>query len=136
MNLNLNPYIENNFWPNKEVCVINNISIGATSLNMTTSYTNKIDFMPYHINEIRRENRIFKITKKIECKIYIEQSLFIVEYSPLNILAYDSTREKAIQNFHEEFSFLWDTYAKEEDKNLTYGAKKIKNKLLSLVKKS
>ena len=136
MSLNLNPYNENNFWPYEEVCVINSISTGATSLNLTTSYTNKIDFMPYHINEIRWENRIFKITKKIECKIYIEQSLFIVEYSPLNILAYDSTREKAIQNFHEEFSFLWDTYAKEEDKNLTSGAKKIKNKLLSLVKKS
>jgi len=93
------------------------------------------DLRPYRTSEIEWQNRKFIFSHEIACDVRKEDSIVIIEYEPLNIRAYSFSREEAIKDFCEEFSFIWDNYAKEDDKNLTPDAISLKKALLSLVKK-
>lgn len=93
------------------------------------------DLRPYRTSEIEWQNRKFILSHEIACDVRKEGSIVVTEYEPLNIRAYSFSRQEAIKDFSEEFSFIWDNYAKEDDKNLTPDAISLKKILLSLVKK-
>lgn len=54
-----------------------------------------------------------------------------VPYLCLEVM--EKTRVALMESLREEFKFLWDNYAKENDLNLTKGARRIKRWLLSNV---
>ena len=95
----------------------------------------EMDLRPYRTKEIQWLNRKFILSKEIACDVRKEDSIIIIEYEPLKIRAYNFSREDSINDFAEEFAFIWDTYAKEKDKNLTLDAISLKKSLKSLVKR-
>jgi len=95
----------------------------------------ELDLRPYRTNKIEWLNRIFLLSKEIACNIKKEDSLIILEYEPLNITVYNFSRDEVVEDFAEEFAFLWDNYAIENDSNLTEDAIILKNKMKELVKK-
>jgi len=92
------------------------------------------DLRPYRTQTIEWEGRIFELNHEIACDVKKEATLIILEYEPLNIRAYNFSREEAISDFSEEFAVLWDIYAKEEDRNLTSDALELKKLMRNLVK--
>lgn len=95
----------------------------------------EMDLRTYRTSEIEWLNRRFILSHEIACDVRKEASLIVIEFEPLKIRAYNFSREEAIKDFAEEFSFIWDNYAKEDDKNLTSDAISLKGQLLSVVKK-
>lgn len=93
------------------------------------------DLRPYRTQAIEWEARVFELNQEIACDVKKEAALVIIEYEPLNIRAYNFSREEAIQDFSEDFAMLWDTYAKEQDKNLTPDALELKKQIQKLVKR-
>jgi len=59
--------------------------------------------------------------------------LFIATHDQLEIHAFGSSREEAMEAFAQEFTVLWQEIAKEADDNLTPDALLLKRKLRSLV---
>jgi hypothetical protein len=94
----------------------------------------ELDLRPYRTTEIQLLNRKFELSHEIACDVRKEDSLIIIEYEPLNIRAYNFSREETIKDFAEEFALIWDAYAKEKDNNLTSDAITLKKYLLALVK--
>ncbi|MBC7349635.1 MAG: hypothetical protein H5U05_06650 [Candidatus Aminicenantes bacterium] len=92
------------------------------------------DLRPYRTEAIEWKSRIFELNHEIACDVKKEAALVIIEYEPLNIRAYNFSREEAILDFSEEFAMLWDIYAREQDKNLTPDALELKKQLHNLVK--
>lgn len=95
----------------------------------------EMDLRPYRTSEIEWLNRKFVLSREIACDVRKEDSIIVIEYEPLKILAYNFSREEVIKDFAEEFAFIWDNYAKEKDRNLTLDAISLKKSLKSLVKR-
>ena len=90
--------------------------------------------MPYTTNEISWQGRTFILNHKIICTAKKEDGLIIIEYEPLKIRSYAINRKKAVQDFNEEFSFLWEQYGKADDQLLAKDAIAIKLYLKNLIK--
>lgn len=81
------------------------------------------------------ENRTFELYEPLSAKLDIEDSLWTLESHDLGILVFEDTIEDVLRSFYEEFSFLWDEYAQENDEMLTSDAQVLKNKLIKIVEK-
>lgn len=86
------------------------------------------------INNININNKTFVFNNPINFTIEQEIGYYVINYEYLDILAYAKSEEEALENFNIEFDMLWDSYALEEDDNLTYDAILLKQKLLQMVK--
>ncbi len=80
--------------------------------------------------ELNRINNqlVFKTPKTY--KYAREDGYLSLSINNLNVEIMEDNYSKLKESLIEEFEFLWDTYAKERDNNLTGGAKKIKYWLL------
>ena len=85
------------------------------------------------ISVVERGKRRFILKKSLRVRVDVEGGVWVYEYSPLGILAYGSTQEKARDAFSIEFASSWEQVGKEEDSNLTRDARSLKKRLLSLV---
>jgi addiction module RelB/DinJ family antitoxin len=85
------------------------------------------------ISVVERGKRRFILKKSLRVRVDVEGGVWVYEYSPLGILAYGSTQEKARDAFSIEFASAWEQVGKEEDSNLTRDARSLKKRLLLLV---
>lgn len=70
----------------------------------------------------------------IVCAVSQEKDEFIIEYEPLNIVAFGETREIAQESFSREFHVLSKEIAEEDDNNLTKDAQVLKEKMTGIIK--
>jgi len=92
------------------------------------------DTRPYRTDRVAWRGRAFLLTHEIACSVTIEDHLVVIQYEPLGIRAYASTRDAAVRDFAEEFAFLWDDYAVARDEELTRRAAELKRRLRELVR--
>lgn len=92
------------------------------------------DLASYRPSRIEHRGEVFILNRELACTVAREDGLVVIAYGPLHLMAYAESREEAIRNLAEEFSFLWAEYAGRPDSELTEDARELKVLLQSLVK--
>jgi hypothetical protein len=82
--------------------------------------------------EIICGEQIIKLKNPIMVEAIFSEERYSLYYEPLDILISAPTLDECKKDFHEEFSILYQVYAKEVDEKLTEAAKELKRNLLSL----
>ena len=65
---------------------------------------------------------------------YDEKPYYDIENEVLNISVYGDSLEELEKMLYEEIAFLWESYALEDDANLTPAAQELKKRLLETLK--
>lgn len=87
------------------------------------------------LNKITWDNRTFELSESLSAKLDIEDGLWTLANDDLGILVFEDTTEAVFRSFQEEFAFLWDEYAQEDEDMLTSDALELKNKMIKMVEK-
>jgi hypothetical protein len=82
--------------------------------------------------EITCGDQTIKLKTPIMAEAILSEKRCSLYYEPLDILVSAPTLDECKKDFHEEFSVLYQVYAKEVDEKLTEGAKQLKRNILSL----
>ncbi len=75
----------------------------------------------------------YNFRESISLKIDQEDAITILSNEPLGIIVYGASLEEAIKALGDEFDFLWEEYAKEDDDKLHPSGKTLKDALLTIV---
>lgn len=100
----------------------------------------EIDNMDYEdtiiIRDFKYKNKIYLLNRSISLeKVYnskLNSAYYI--YKLLNIYIKEDKIENVLEDFYDQFSFLYRFYTKKKDKKLTEDARRLKQQLLELVK--
>jgi len=84
-------------------------------------------------DEIRASDRVLKLREVVQAEMYWEDGLWVCEYESLRIMGYDESRERAVENFCEDFLATYDGLVHENDSSLTVDARLAKKALQHLV---
>ncbi|WP_299756111.1 hypothetical protein [uncultured Pontibacter sp.] len=105
------------------------------SIRKVIAFTNvPMDELPYFPERISLPGEMTIIlNEKIEVTVQVDEEGLQFIYEPLEIAVWGETREDAEEAFNFTFISLYESYALEEDVNLTEGAKQLKDMLMSLV---
>lgn len=115
-------------------CIVRLSEEGAKLVSMVDyEVIEEQDLRPFRPATLRWKTLEFTLKHEIACSVTKEDHLVVVEYEPLGIRAYAATRDQAIKNLDEEFSFLWQQYAQEEEVGLSGDAARLRAVLLDLV---
>jgi hypothetical protein len=87
-----------------------------------------------NVNAVIHGPKVFELNEPIDITVLREGNLWVLEYKPLGISAYGSTKLGALRAFAEEFSSCWRWIAQERDSQLGGDARELKRKLLALVR--
>jgi hypothetical protein len=118
------------------------ITRSADSLKQKNGKTNKSllqkeyekETYPYAPDVIRFDDKIYILSKKLDCNVVFENDVYIITNEFLDITVWGESRVTAEQAFSFTFSALYQNYINEDDVNLSEKAKNIKIKLKNLVK--
>ncbi|OUM85010.1 hypothetical protein [Parageobacillus thermoglucosidasius] len=89
----------------------------------------------FSIDKVHWENRLFLFKEPIDVAVTQTDQLWILEYEPLDILCYDDTFQKTIEQFYEEIAVLWDEFVENEEQNLAPNGLRLRNELIRRVEK-
>ena len=92
----------------------------------------KYDFENIHFFQGQACKFILKYP--IPCFFYFDEDSLIGECPNLGLISAGESRQDIRNYFDVEFEFLYETYFKEKDKNLTTDAKQLKKAISSLLK--
>lgn len=92
------------------------------------------DLRPFRTSEIVWSGKTYRLAHEIACGLSKENHLVILQYEPLHIRTYASTRDEAIRDLNEEFAFLWQEFGQAEDSDLSHESLDLKQALRDLVK--
>jgi hypothetical protein len=82
---------------------------------------------------IQHGEKRFRLRRPISLKVELKEGGVWIEFPAVGILAAEKTEVAALESLAEEFAFCWEFYAQENDRNLTAGARELKESLLMLV---
>jgi hypothetical protein len=85
------------------------------------------------LREVTWRNRRLVLRREIERSIALESGVYVVEYEPLEIIAYADSLDAAKRDFSEEFFVLWDNFGLAPDEELAPSGIRLKQRLLELV---
>lgn len=88
----------------------------------------------YAPDVIRFDDKIYILSKKLDCNVVFENDVYIITNEFLDITVWGGSRAIAEQAFSFTFSALYQNYVNEDDENLSEKAKNIKIKLKTIVK--
>jgi hypothetical protein len=91
----------------------------------------KFDYIDYEDKKLKFKNRLV-LTPELDDS----NQLYTISYPDFNLYTFAYTRQEIIEDLKSDIAFLWDTYAKAADEDLTKGALEIKQKLLSSIEES
>lgn len=84
--------------------------------------------------EVSIHGRTFSFREPLEVAVSLEHGIWNYSAENLSLLAYGDSPEEARQSFFEDFEMMWDSIGQSPDEVLTYGAQRVKQELLKLVK--
>lgn len=87
----------------------------------------------FNIPVVFFEGHFFQFNKPLKCQIEIVEDIVFIYNKLLDIRVWGNSKNEAIEAFNFTFYSLYKNFAQEDDKNLTLGAKKVKEKLNNLV---
>ena len=93
-----------------------------------------LSLTPLHWKRVQLDDRKFELNDSIQIKTDFHDGLWILDYEPLKIYAYSSSRAEAIRNFKNEFISIWDYIVSDDDDGLTLDAQTLKKSMKKLVK--
>jgi len=97
----------------------------------------EVDLAPVFLRAFQLGGRTFTFMKAIELLPELDPDtfqLFCIEDQTLGINVFAYSREQLIRELEEQLAFLWDTYAKAEEVELTEAAKVIRKALLDTMR--
>lgn len=86
-----------------------------------------------NVIQIIRPKRVFHLREPIDVKVRREGRLWFVAYEPLGIDAWGNDELDALDSFADEFEMIWNFYGKSKDSELSPGARRLKEKIHSMV---
>lgn len=78
-------------------------------------------------------NEYYFLKENLDCKVYQKDNLFFVECLGLKITVWGKNREDALNAFNFSFHALVQNYVNEDNSNLSLGARRLKNKIKSIL---
>ena len=97
----------------------------------------KIDRSAEELMKLRTfvyDSHIFVLKRPLELIIRDADGIYLIDYESLDIHASGETQDVAIQNFKEQYSYIWFEYALERDQNLLNHALDLKHRVKKLTK--
>ena len=93
----------------------------------------EVDLSPLDLNEITGKNIRLRFKKPLRLTPFLDETkqLYCIELPELNIDVCEYTRADLENAVSEQFLFLWQEYALEDENNLTKQATILKNRILS-----
>ncbi len=85
------------------------------------------------LSQVAWGGRRLKFRRPIRCVVTREDDLYVMEYAPLGIRAYDFSLSAAKNAFNEEFVVIWEDYGKAPEYELGPGGLELKRQLIELV---
>ncbi len=79
------------------------------------------------------ENHFYYLTEKLNCKLSLENNIYKIDCPKLKIKVWSKTKEEVINAFNFSFHSLYNNFASVSEKKLSSGAKKLRNKLRTIV---
>jgi hypothetical protein len=79
------------------------------------------------------DTNYYFLKKDLNCKIYQKDNLFFVECPYLKISVWGKNKEEVLNAFNFSFHALVQNFANDDDSNLSLGARKLKNKIKSIL---
>ena len=89
--------------------------------------------IPTGVQQIVGGHRRFYLRKPIDLDLRREAGHWVLEYPPLNILAWGDTEEEAYACFAEDFDAVWNHIVEAPDSELEGNARKLKAAFKQLV---
>lgn len=86
------------------------------------------------LNEIKHKSFCLKLKSQLVLDIYSDGKNFYVDYPDMNIYTVGKDINSVIEDFNEDFIFIWENYALEEDGSLTEDAQELKSQMLAMIK--
>ncbi len=92
----------------------------------------EIDLSPIELDCIDYEKKKLRFKERLILKPELDDSgqLYTISYPKFNLETFAYTRQEIIDGVKSDITFLWDTYAKVTDEELTEGALELKRRLL------
>ncbi len=90
-----------------------------------------VDLSPFYLQHIEYNGRLFEFVKPLELTPEMDETeqLYCLEKSQLGIDVFAYTRDQLDHELKEQIAFLWDTYARATDEELTGAALTLKHNL-------
>ncbi len=92
-----------------------------------------LDLSPVKFSRIASESLVLELKEPLIVEPQFDDPEVILPYDDLNIIAAGLDRDDAIQDFEDDFIWLWREYAKADDQSLSNDALTLKNSLLQMV---
>lgn len=92
-----------------------------------------VDIYPFRQQYLRFKTVSYILREKITGDVSFEDGNYIIINEPLNISVWAKTRDEAEEAFAFTFHSIYQTFALQEDRNLTEDAQVLKQTLLTLV---
>lgn len=101
------------------------------------SFEYGVDVTPFIISCIERYGERIDFINPIEIVpvYYDDEKEFEIKFPKLGIIARGRTRTEVLDNFKDDFIWLWDEYVEEKEELLTEDAIELKQKLIAMVNK-
>jgi len=103
------------------------------NLRKITDLTSIKRFDSIPLSYIVTEEGEIALKKPINISISFEDENWVIEYEPLNIVAYDKEYDKVLEIFQKDFLFLYEHYFKGKPDNMVGNALKIREYLGKIV---
>jgi len=87
------------------------------------------------LDEVRFDGKIFQLNSPIFVTVYVEDGVWYCENTDFSSLSFGATAEEAVHSFCEDFAVLWDEIANTPAETLTSDALRVRQALLSVVKR-
>ena len=105
------------------------------AMNFNSSTFSAVE-MPKQIalEKIEHDGFCLDLNSQLVLDIYSDGENFYVDYPDMNIYAVGKDINSLIEDFNEDFKFIWENYALEEDRSLTKDAQELKTRILAMIK--
>lgn len=104
---------------------------------MINNVNNSLEESQLTLSEISLNDKIIKLLKPLILNMKIEKGLgsttYILEHEELGLFAIQKSLNRAIMIVQQQFSELWKDYMEYSEDELTIGAKRFRNKILSYI---
>lgn len=122
--------------PEKEIVQPINILVGILISGFINPFTAtpKAD-KKFMLDHIDAGDQILAFVKPITGNISFDNDIFTCKNNELDIISASSNLDDCKNDFKDEVLFIYNAYGKEEDSNLSEGAKELKKKILEYVGK-
>lgn len=79
------------------------------------------------------DNHFYYLTANLNCKLSSKDNVFTIDCPFLKIKVWGKTKEEVVNAFNFSFHSLVENFAKEDNANLSFGARKLKHKIRAIV---